>query len=571
MQVTAPAAPRTATPHDGFPYAGLPHTGLPRVDALLTESFRPADTEAPLSDHTVGSLLREVAAGRPDALALESVPDDGGVPRRWTYAELLAEAESVAGGLRQRVGLGARVALWAPNVPEWPIVAYAAALAGVTLVTLNPALRAGELTHALRTSGAEMLIHADVARGYDMAATVRAVTPDLPGLRHVVPLAAWEALRGAAPLPSREEIAAVPAQIQFTSGTTGDPKAVLLSHRSVVNVARLTFEGLGVRDGATVVSPLPMFHTAGCVISCLGPLWSGGVFTLLERFDPKVLFEVLRRSPGAVLTSVPTVLSALNDVARAADGAPARLSSVLTGAAPVRPQLITETEELFSTTVFNLYGQTELASVVTLTRPDDTAEDKTGTVGRPLPHVACKIVAPDTGRVRPLGVPGEICARGYQQLLAYYGDAEATARKVDADGWLHTGDIGSMDATGAVRIEGRLSDLIIRGGENIAPGPVESFLSTLPGIRDAVVVGVPDDRWGEIVAAVLLPAADRPEGPDVEECVALCRERLSPHKIPARWYLADGLPLTASGKIQKFRVRELIAEGALPRLDAPRA
>ncbi|BAU88326.1 long-chain-fatty-acid--CoA ligase [Streptomyces laurentii] len=571
MQVTAPAAPRTATPHDGFPYAGLPHTGLPRVDALLTESFRPADTEAPLSDHTVGSLLREVAAGRPDALALESVPDDGGVPRRWTYAELLAEAESVAGGLRQRVGLGARVALWAPNVPEWPIVAYAAALAGVTLVTLNPALRAGELTHALRTSGAEMLIHADVARGYDMAATVRAVTPGLPGLRHVVPLAAWESLRGAAPLPSREEIAAVPAQIQFTSGTTGDPKAVLLSHRSVVNVARLTFEGLGVHDGATVVSPLPMFHTAGCVISCLGPLWSGGVFTLLERFDPKVLFEVLRRSPGAVLTSVPTVLSALNDVARAADGAPARLSSVLTGAAPVRPQLITETEELFSTTVFNLYGQTELASVVTLTRPDDTAEDKTGTVGRPLPHVACKIVAPDTGRVRPLGVPGEICARGYQQLLAYYGDAEATARKVDADGWLHTGDIGSMDATGAVRIEGRLSDLIIRGGENIAPGPVESFLSTLPGVRDAVVVGVPDDRWGEIVAAVLLPAADRPEGPDVEECVALCRERLSPHKIPARWYLADGLPLTASGKIQKFRVRELIAEGVLPRLDAPRA
>ncbi|MFD4317064.1 class I adenylate-forming enzyme family protein [Streptomyces sp. NPDC058548] len=562
MQVsTAPAAPRTDTPH----------VGVPHIETPLVESLRLADTEAPLSDHTVGSLLREVAAGRPDAPALESVPDDGGAPRRWTYAELLAEAESVAGGLRERVGLGARVALWAPNVPEWPIVAYAAALAGVTLVTLNPALRAGELTHALRTSEAEMLIHADAVRGYDMAGTVRAVTPDLPGLRHVVPLAAWESLRGAAPLPSQEEIAAVPAQIQFTSGTTGDPKAVLLSHRSVVNVARLTFEGLGVHDGATVVSPLPMFHTAGCVISCLGPLWSGGVFTLLERFDPKVLFEVLRRSPGAVLTSVPTVLTALNDVARSADGAPARLSSVLTGAAPVRPQLITETEELFSTTVFNLYGQTELASVVTLTRPDDTAEDKTSTVGRPLPHVACKIVDPDTGRVQPLGVPGEICARGYQQLLAYYGDAEATARKVDADGWLHTGDLGSMDATGAVRIEGRLSDLIIRGGENIAPGPVESFLSTLPGVRDALVVGVPDDRWGEIVAAVLLPAADRPEGPDVEECVALCREQLSPHKIPARWYLADGLPLTASGKIQKFRVRELIAEGALPRLDAPRA
>ncbi|WP_418959835.1 class I adenylate-forming enzyme family protein [Streptomyces tritici] len=543
----------------------------PRTDAPLTESLRPADSGLPLSDHTVGSLLREVAARRPDAPALESVPDDGGAPRRWTYAELLAEAESVAGGLRERVGLGARVALWAPNLPEWPIVAYAAALAGVTLVTLNPALRAGELTHALRTSEAEMLIHADAGRGYPMGEVVREVAPGLPGLRHIVPLAAWDALRGSAPLPSRQEVASVPAQIQFTSGTTGDPKAVLLSHRSVVNVARLTFEGLGVRDGATVVSPLPMFHTAGCVISCLGPLWSGGVFTLMERFDPKVLFEVLRRSPGAVLTSVPTVLTALNDVARAWDGEPARLSSVLTGAAPVRPQLITETEELFSTTVFNLYGQTELASVVTLTRPDDSAEDKTSTVGRPLPHVACKIVDPDTGRVQPLGVPGEICARGYQQLLAYYGDPEATARKVDADGWLHTGDLGSMDATGAVRIEGRLSDLIIRGGENIAPGPLESFLSTLPGVRDALVVGVPDDRWGEIVAAVVLPAADRPEGPDLDACVARCREQLSPHKIPARWYLAEGLPLTASGKIQKFRVRELIAEGVLRRLDAPAA
>ncbi|MFD7324035.1 class I adenylate-forming enzyme family protein [Streptomyces sp. NPDC059875] len=543
----------------------------PLTDAPLIESLRPADTGLPLSDHTVGSLLREVAAGRPDAPALESVPDDGSAPRRWTYAELLAEAESVAGGLRERVGLGARVALWAPNLPEWPIIEYAAALAGVTLVTLNPALRAGELTHALRTSEAEMLIHADASRGYAMAEVVQEVAPGLPGLRHVVPLAAWESLRGSAPLPSQEEVAAVPAQIQFTSGTTGDPKAVLLSHRSVVNVARLTFEGLGVQDGATVVSPLPMFHTAGCVISCLGPLWSGGVFTLLERFDPKVLFEVLRRSPGAVLTSVPTVLTALNDVARAADGEGARLSSVLTGAAPVRPQLITETEELFSTTVFNLYGQTELASVVTLTRPDDSAEDKTSTVGRPLPHVECKIVDPDTGRVQPLGVAGEICARGYQQLLAYYGDPEATARKIDADGWLHTGDLGSMDATGAVRIEGRLSDLIIRGGENIAPGPLESFLSTLPGVRDALVVGVPDDRWGEIVAAVLLPAADRPEGPDLDLAVARCREQLSPHKIPARWYLADGLPLTASGKIQKFRVRELIAEGALRRLDTPAA
>ncbi|WP_416979262.1 class I adenylate-forming enzyme family protein [Streptomyces sp. T028] len=541
------------------------------ADSTLTESIRLADTTLPLSPHTVGSLLRAVAGERPDTVALEAIPDDHSPSRRWTYAQLLAEAESIAAGMRERVGSGARVALWAPNVPEWPMIEYAAALAGVTLVTLNPALRAGELSYALRTSEAQMLIHADHSRAYDMGEVARAVAADLPGLRHVLSLGDPQSLRGSAPLPSQEEIveSGLPAQIQFTSGTTGAPKAVLLSHRSVVNVARLTFEGLEVPEGATVVSPLPMFHTAGAVISCLGPLWSKGTFTLLERFEPKVLFEVLRRSPGAVLTSVPTVLAALNDVARAATDAPARLSAVLTGAAPVRAQLIAETEDLFSTTVFNLYGQTELASVVTLTRPDDTAEYKTSTVGRPLPNVACKIVDPDTGHVQPLGVPGEICARGYQQLLAYYGDPEATAEKVDPDGWVHTGDLGSMDATGAVRIEGRLSDIVIRGGENIAPGPIETFLSTLPGVRDAVVVGVPDDLWGEAVAAVLLPSSEHPAGPDPALLLGRCREQLSPHKIPTQWFVVDALPMTASGKVQKFRLRELIAEGALTRLDTP--
>lgn len=308
-----------------------------------------------------------------------------------------------------------------------------------------------------------------------------------------------------------------------------------------------------------------MFHTAGCVISCLGPLWSGGTFTLLERFSPKLLLDVLRETPGSVLTSVPTVLTALNDVAGQDSDRPV-LSAVLTGAAPVRARLIGETEELFSTTVFNLYGQTELASVLTLTRPDDSARSKTSTVGRPLPHAEVKIVDPRSGAVRPLGVQGEICARGYQQMLAYHGDPEATGRKVDADGWLHTGDLGSMDATGALRIDGRLNEIIIRGGENISPVAVEEVLCTAATVAEAVVVGVPDERWGEVVAAVLRPAAGARI--DLAELVALCRERMSPHKIPARWFLAEQFPLTASGKIQKFRVQERVAEGGYERLDA---
>ncbi|MFF7124270.1 AMP-binding protein [Streptomyces sp. NPDC016566] len=534
---------------------------------MPAESSWPADRSVPLFDRSVGALLREAAAAHGDTVALVGVPDGDGPRQQWTYRELLAEAESVAAGLLRRVEVGAKVAVWAPNVARWPVFAYAAALAGVTLVTLNPALRAEGLEHALRASGTELLLHAERSRDHDMAAIVHEVEPRLPGLRHIVPLGAWDTLRASGPLPSDEEVRAVPAQLQFTSGTTGTPKAVLLSHRAVVNVARLTFEGLGVPRGVTVVSPLPMFHTAGCVISTLGPLWSGGTFVLLERFHPLALLETLREHPGALLTSVPTVLTSLCEVAAAARGPLPVLSAVLTGAAPVRAQLIRDTEELFSTTVFNLYGQTETASVLTLTRPGDSAELKTTTVGRPLPHAEVRIVEPGTGAVRPLGVQGEICARGYQQMLGYHGDEEATARKVDADGWLHTGDLGSMAADGTLRVAGRLDDLIIRGGENISPAAIEELLCTVPGVRDAVVVGVPDDKYGEVVAAVLQPAADGPE-PDAGQVLAECARRLPPHMVPAALYLATDLPLTSSGKVQRFRVRELVLAGLIRPLTA---
>ncbi|MFD7630648.1 class I adenylate-forming enzyme family protein [Streptomyces sp. NPDC059851] len=525
---------------------------------VLTESHWTADTSGTLASHTVGSLLREVAAARPDQAALVSVPEEG-EPRSWTYAELLAEAERVAAGISERVPVGSRVAIWAPNVAEWPIAEYAAALAGVTLVALNPALRARELLHALRASAATMLLYAEHSRGYDMAAVVEDIRSELPLLEHVVPLSDWEELHGSAPVPVERERAAtaVPAQIQFTSGTTGLPKAVLLSHQAVVNVSRFTFDVLGIADGAPVVSPLPMFHTAGCVISCLGPLWCGGPFILLERFDPRLLLKVLRETPDAVLTSVPTVLTALAHAARQDEAAAPRIGAVLTGGAPVRSRLIAEVEQLFDTTVFNLYGQTELASVLTLTRPEDSAEEKAATVGRPLPHVECRISHPEYGHTQPLDVPGEICARGYQQMLGYFGDPEATAAKTDEDGWLYTGDLGSMDATGAVRIIGRLSDVIIRGGENISAAEIEECLLRDEAVQEAVVVGIPDEAWGEIVAVGLLPAPGRTV--DVEALRAACREWLSPFKVPQLWYLLDTLPTTPSGKVQKFLVKEQMA------------
>ncbi|MER7562558.1 AMP-binding protein [Streptomyces sp. NPDC097941] len=532
--------------------------GLLGDTRVLTESHWTADTSSPLASHTVGSLLREVAGARPDQVALVAVPEEG-PSRRWTYAELLGEAERVAAWISERVPTSGRVAIWAPNVAEWPIVEYAAALAGVTLVALNPALRAPELVHALRTSAATMLLYSERSRAYDMATVVESVRGELPLLEHVVPLSDWEDLYGSSPVPAEREHAAsaVPAQIQFTSGTTGLPKAVLLSHQAIINVSRFTFDVLGIDDGAPVVSPLPMFHTAGCVISCLGPLWCGGTFILLERFEPHLLLKVLRETPDAVLTSVPTVLTALAEAARQEDADAPRIGAVLTGAAPVRSRLIGEVERLFSTTVFNLYGQTELASVLTLTRPQDSAEEKSATVGRPLPHVECRISHPEYGHTLPLEVPGEICARGYQKMLGYFGDPEATAAKTDEVGWLYTGDLGSMDATGAVRIIGRLSDVIIRGGENISAAEIEECLLREKAVQEAVVVGIPDEAWGEIVAAAVLAAPGR--NLDMEELRATCRELLSPYKVPQLWYLLDELPLTSSGKVQKFRVKELVA------------
>jgi acyl-CoA synthetase (AMP-forming)/AMP-acid ligase II len=523
-------------------------------------SYWPAQSRPPLIERTVGDLLRATAGEVPDRTALVAVAEDG-TPVRWTYARLLAEAQRVAGTLRERVEEGGRVALWAPNVAQWPIVEYAAALAGLTLVCLNPALRADALARALTVSEASLLVHADHSRSYDMAAVVDDVRGRLRGRLDTLSLSRWDELLAGPPVTgSAGPTPDMPAQLQFTSGTTAAPKAAVLSHRAIVNVARFTMAALGVPRGAVVLSPLPMFHTAGCVVSCLGPLTCAGTLVLLERFAPRLAIDTLRHTGANVLTSVPTVLVALLRELRPDERLPA-LERVLTGAAPVRSELIRDVEEALGATVFNLYGQTELAPVVSLTRPDDPPAVKAATVGRPLPHLECKIVDPATGATRPVGETGEIWARGYQRMLGYHGDPAATAAAITTDGWLRTGDLGAMAGDGTLRIAGRIKDLIIRGGENIAAGAVEACLAGHPDVADAVVVGVPDDTWGELVGAVLRPR----DGVTVDVAALRehCRQRLAPFQIPETWFVVDDFPVTESGKVQKFRLRQLIAEGLL--------
>ncbi len=523
--------------------------------SVLETSLWPPDESVPLIEPTVGGLLVERARQHPDVTALVGTRHGSGAQQRWTYAELLADARRVSGGLLRPVRPGDHVAIWAPNVAEWPLVQYGAALAGVTRVALNPALRRGELSYALRRSRAGVLLHADVSRDEDMAAVARDVAAELPDLRHLVSLSDTDRLFGEPADVAERSAPDAPAMVQFTSGTTGDPKGALLAHRSLVNNARLTLLTAEVPDGAVAIAPLPMFHTAGCVISTLGPLWCAGTMVLIERFDPGVVLDAIRDEGAGVLMSVPTVLGAVLAAAQATDGPAPRLDTVLVGASTVPRRMIEQVQQTFGAWVHNLYGQTELSPVLSLTRRRDTAEDLVTSVGRPIPHTAAKIVDPATGDLVPLGVPGEVCARGYSQLIEYYGDAAATAATVDADGWVHTGDLGSMDSRGLLTLTGRLKELIIRGGENIAPAEIEVCLAAHPAVAEAAVVGLPDDTWGEVVAA-FLTTREAASAELEESLVAHCRDRLARHKVPAQWHFRDELPHTPSGKVQKYLLRD---------------
>ena len=534
-----------------------PSPARPAVGPLRHSEWTP-ETEPPLVESTVGGLLREQAGQRPDALALVATRHDGAAGR-WSYAELLDEANRVAGALLRMAEPGGRVAIWAPNVAEWTIVQYAAALAGVTLVALNPALRPAEAEYALNLAGATVLIHADRLRGHDLTEVVAAVTPKTPALGQVISLSETGRLRGDPPPLVERSAPDRPAMIQFTSGTTGEPKAVLLAHRSLVNNARLTVLTAGIGPGAVAIAPLPTFHTAGCVISTLGPAFLGGTVVLIEKFEPARVLEAMRAEGATVLMSVPTVLGAVLRAAQES-GAPApHLDTVLVGASTVPGSMIEAVGATFGAAVHNLYGQTELSPVLCLTRRDDDPADLVTSVGRPLPHTGARIVDPATGEVAPLGVPGEVCARGYNQMIRYLDDPAATTATVDAEGWLHTGDLGSMDARGVITLTGRIKDLIIRGGENISPAEVEVALAAHPEVAESAVLGLPDERWGEIVAAVV--TTHRPPAGELEqELTAHCLERLAPFKVPVRWFFRGELPHTPSGKVQKYLLRDTLID-----------
>jgi fatty-acyl-CoA synthase len=522
----------------------------------LSQSYCPAQIDEELHDSTVGSVLRAAAAKWPDAPVLQEADAGGALGRRWTYTELLADSERLAYALLTRYRPGERIAVWAPNIPEWVIAEFGLALAGLTLVTINPGYQPRELKYVLEQSRASGLFLITEFRGNPMAKIATDVVADIPAIREVIDMEDHAALfHEAAPtgaLPSVDP--RDPVQIQYTSGTTGFPKGVVLHHHGITNNARHFFARVGGIECETVLSVMPLFHTAGCGIGILGAVQYGHRIILPRMFDPAVAIGIIEREGVNFALGVPTMLIMMLE----ADAAnPRNLSSIRiasSGGSMVPPELIRQITGRFGFGFSTVYGQTEASPLLTVIRPTDPFADICDTIGQPVPHTEIAIRDPATNEVLPLDTVGEICARAYSIMLGYNDDPEATAKTIDAQGWLHTGDLGTMDSRGFVKITGRVKEMIIRGGENLFPAEIENILLEHPDVAEVAVVGVPDDRMGEAVAAFVRVASGASFDPPA--LVAHCRANIAAQKTPTHWIEVSEWPLTGSGKIQKFVLRD---------------
>ena len=508
--------------------------------------------------------MRKIASEVPDRIALVEGVADPSKRRRWTYRQLVDQSEKAARGLLNHFKPGDRVAFLAPDTPEWVILQHAVSFAGLILVPINPAYTARELEFVLKSSEASGLVFAETSRGKDLRALVEEVRPRLPHLIKVISMADFDSLLASAD-PARELPRVTPdqtIQIQYTSGTTGFPKGACLHHRGVVNTSRYIALRADFPDGGVWVNAMPMFHIAGDIVSEIGAFARRGTFVLMSEFNPGLMLELIEAERCEASLLVPTMILAILDHPDRAKRDCSSLRTIVSGAANVPAALVRRVHETLRSNVCIIFGQTESNGPITITAPTDLIEDQTGTVGRPLAHVAVKIVEPASEVIVPIETVGEIWVRGYQTMTGYYGQPEASLATIRPDGWLRTGDLGTMDARGYLKITGRLKDMIIRGGMNLYPKEIEDVLFDHPSVSQIAVVGIPDEKWGEIVAAVVM--SKNPEKPPTaDELYAYCRANLSPQKAPERWFFVRQYPLTSTGKIQKNVLLEWIKQNKI--------
>jgi len=547
----------------------------------LSYDHCPSDTR--LLGQTIGQKLEEIASLYPEREAL--IDCERGV--RMTYAELVANARQAAKGLvNLGVTKGDRVAVWSTNNTEWVVTQYATALIGALLVTINPAYKARELEYALTASRSKVLVMGAGFRDVSFLDLVLAVAPDLKGTDLLTcrtdSLPALQALISTAPragtgeapfahlyeLGAQEDDDALTVvaegldidddiNIQFTSGTTGFPKGATLTHHNILNNGYLTGLVMGFGPEERLCVPVPLYHCFGMVLGSLLSMSHGACMVMPSAwFDPEATLTALAAERCTALHGVPTMFIAELSHPRVADLDLSALRTGIMAGAPCPAELVREVmERMHVPELLIAYGQTEAAPLTNSMRASDPLEKRLTTVGRVLQHQELKVVDVNTGRSVPRGRPGEICVRGYNVMSGYDNNEEATRDTIDRRGWLHTGDLGVMDEEGFVRIEGRLKELVIRGGENIYPREIEDFLHTLDIILDAYVVGVPDPRYGEeLAAAVRLQSGAHPL--EATEFRALCKGHIADYKIPRHWFVVEDYPMTVTGKVQKFKLKE---------------
>ena len=526
-------------------------------------SHASGSTDVPLLTETIGENLEHTTARVPDRDAL--IVRHQGI--RCTYSEFDEATDRLAKAfLRLGVELGDRVGIWSPNCAEWVATQYATAKIGAILVNVNPAYRTSELEYVLNQSGCRFLISAPSYLTSDYRAMVEAVSDSTPGLERAIFLdsSEWNELFDAGDDVPDEELwqreslldADQPINIQYTSGTTGFPKGATLTHRNILNNGYFCGETLGYTEQDRVCIPVPFYHCFGMVIGNLACTSHGAAMIVpAPGFDAAAVLEAVEAEKCTSLYGVPTMFIAALEHEHLEKCDVSTLRTGVMAGAPcpieVMKQVITE---LNMREVTIAYGMTEMSPVATQTLRDDTIDRRVSTVGVAHPHVEIQIVDPDTGHVLPTGTSGEFCARGYSVMQGYWNDPERTAESIDADGWLHSGDLAVMDEAGYVKIVGRIKDMIIRGGENVYPREIEEYLFTHPDVVDAQVIGVPDERFGEQIMAWV----QRRDGSDLSEAdlVDFCKGTIAHFKVPKYVRFTDEFPMTVTGKIQKFKLRE---------------
>jgi len=539
----------------------------------------------PFTELTIGDYLEKQVAELPDH-EFVVYPDRD---LRWTFREFNTRVDDLAKGLLAiGIGKGDHVGIWARNVPDWITFMFATAKIGAVLVTVNTLYRKFELEYVVRQADMKALVIIDSFRDHNYLDTVYELIPELrtcqrghlrserfPELKSIIYIG-QEKHRG---MYNTRELLQLGRQcdgaelqrvrrslschdvinMQYTSGTTGFPKGVMLSHYNILNNGYFIGERQKFSTADRLCLPVPLFHCFGCVLGVMAALTHGVTLVPLETFDPLLALAAVQKEKCTAIYGVPTMFIAELDHPMFDMFDLSTLRTGIMAGSPCPVETMKQVmEKMHCTEITIAYGLTEASPVITQTRTDDSIAYRTASVGAALPHIEVRIVDPETGAECGPGQPGELCCRGYNVMKGYYKMPEQTAAAIDAEGWLHSGDQAEVDENGYYRITGRIKDMIIRGGENIYPREIEEFLYTMPGVLDVQVVGVPDAKYGEVVGAFIKPK----QGVELteEDVQDFCRERIASYKKPKYVFFVEEFPLTASGKVQKYKLRELARE-----------